>query len=44
MAYKLNGAKFETMEELIMALYPMFADQMSEDEFKAYANENAEQS
>ena len=44
MAYKLDGAKFETLEELIDALYPMYSDQMSEDEFKKYATDNAEQS
>ncbi len=43
MAYKLNGAKFPTIEELVDALYPIYADQMSEEEFKKYAEENAEQ-
>ena len=44
MAYKLDGAKFETLEELIDALYPLYADKMSLDEFKKYAEENAQQS
>ncbi len=44
MAYKLDGAKFTTIEELVEALYPMYADKMSEAEFKKYAEENAEKS
>lgn len=44
MAYKLNGAKFETLEELITALYPLFAEGMTEEEFKKYAEENSEKS
>ena len=40
----MNGAKFETIDELVDALYPLFADQMSKEEFKAYAEENAEKS
>ncbi len=43
MAYKLDGAKFPTLEELVEALYPIYSDKMSEDEFKKYAEENAEQ-
>ncbi|WP_256481879.1 MULTISPECIES: hypothetical protein [unclassified Treponema] len=42
MSYKLNGAKFPTLEELVEALYPIYADTMSEEEFKKYAEENAE--
>ncbi len=44
MAYKLDGAKFATIEELVEALYPMYADKMSEAEFKKYAEEKAEKS
>jgi hypothetical protein len=44
MAYKLDGAKFGTLEELVEALYPMYSDKMSEEEFKKYAEENAEKS
>jgi len=44
MAYKLDGAKFPTLEELVEALYPMYADKMSEEEFKKYAEANAEKS
>jgi hypothetical protein len=42
MTYKLDGAKFPTIEELIEALYLLYADRMSEDEFKKYVEENAE--
>ncbi|HON87866.1 MAG TPA: hypothetical protein P5519_12290 [Spirochaetia bacterium] len=44
MAYKLDGAKFPTLEELVEALYPMYADKMTEEEFKKYAEANAEKS
>lgn len=44
MAYKLDGAKFQTLDELVEALYPMYADKMSEEEFKKYAEANAEKS
>ncbi len=44
MSYKLDGAKFPTLEDLIEALYPIYSDKMSEEEFKKYAEENAEKS
>ena len=44
MAFKLDGAKFSTLEDLVEALYPLYADKMSEEEFKKYAEENAEKS
>ena len=44
MAFKLDGAKFPTLEDLVEALYPLYADKMSEEEFKKYAEENAEKS
>lgn len=44
MPYKLDGAKFATLDELAEALYPLYADKMSEDEFKKYAEEHAEKS
>ena len=44
MAYKLDGAKCPTLEDLVEALYPLYADKMSEEEFKKYAEENAEKS
>ncbi|TGK13171.1 hypothetical protein EHO61_01895 [Leptospira fluminis] len=43
MAYKLDGAKFPTLEELIAALYPLYADKMSEAEFRKYVQENAKE-
>nr|WP_314779596.1 hypothetical protein [uncultured Treponema sp.] len=42
MSYKLDGAKFPTLEDLVEALYPIYSDKMSEEEFKKYAEENAE--
>jgi hypothetical protein len=42
MTFKLDGAKFPSIEELIEALYPLYADRMSEEEFKKYVEENAE--
>jgi hypothetical protein len=42
MTYKLDGAKFPSLEELIEALYPLYSDKMSEEEFKKYAAENAD--
>mgnify|MGYP000866888180 FL=1 len=44
MPYKLDGAKFPTLEDLVEAFYPLYADKMSEEEFKKYAEENAEKS
>ncbi len=44
MPYKLDGAKFGTIEDLIQALYPLYSDKMSEEEFKKYVEENAEKS
>ncbi|HPE88597.1 MAG TPA: hypothetical protein P5298_04415 [Spirochaetia bacterium] len=42
MTYKLDGAKFQTLDELVEALYPMYSDEMSEEEFRKYAEEHAE--
>ncbi|MGO8692209.1 MAG: hypothetical protein ACLQMF_00930 [Rectinemataceae bacterium] len=42
MTYKLDGAKFSSLEELVEALYPLYADKMSEEEFTKYAEEQAE--
>jgi len=42
MTYKLDGAKFPSLEELIEALYPLYSDRMSEEEFKKYVEENVE--
>jgi len=42
MTYKLDGAKFPSLDELVEALYPLYADAMSEEEFRKYAEEHAE--
>jgi len=44
MAYKLDGAKFPTLDDLVEALYPLYADRMSVEEFRKYAEENSEKS
>ncbi len=44
MAYKLDGAKFETLEDLVEALYPIYSAEMSLEEFKKYCEEHAEKS
>lgn len=44
MSYKLDGAKFPSLDELVEALYPMYSDTMSEEEFRAFAEEHAEKS
>lgn len=43
MSYKMDGAKFQTMEELIDAFYPLHSDTMSEDDFEKYVQENAKE-
>jgi len=42
--YKLDGAKFETLDELVEALYLLYADSMTVEEFRAYAEEHAQKS
>lgn len=42
MTYKLDGAKFPSLEELVEALYPLYEDKMTLEEFKKYAEEHAE--
>ena len=44
MAYKLDGAKFDTIDDLVDALYMLYSDKMSEEEFRKYVEENAEKS
>ena len=44
MPYKLKGAKFETLEDLVDALFTLFCDGRSLEEFRKYAEENAEKS
>jgi hypothetical protein len=40
--YKINGAKFSSMEELKESLWPLYEDHMSEEEFERYIEENVE--
>jgi hypothetical protein len=42
MTYKLDGAKFPSLDELVEALYPLYSDRMSLEEFRKYAEEQAE--
>lgn len=42
MSYKLDGAKFPTLEELIEALYPLYEDRMTKEEFLKYVEENVQ--
>jgi hypothetical protein len=41
--YKIDGAKFSTMEELKESLWPLYKDKMSEEEFEKYVKENVEE-
>ncbi len=41
--YKIDGAKFADMESLREALWPLYQDSMSEDEFNAYIADNVEE-
>lgn len=38
--YKLDGAKFTTVEELKNALWPLYEDKMSREEFEKYVEKN----
>ena len=42
--YKLDGAKFPTIEELKESLWPLYHDKMSRDEFDKYVEEHVEKS
>lgn len=42
--YKLDGAKFETLDELVEALFPLYAESMTVEEFRVYAEEHAQES
>jgi hypothetical protein len=42
--YKLDGAKFETLEELKKTLWELYKDKMSEEDFNKYVDENVEES
>ncbi len=38
--YKIDGAKFQSMEELKESLWPLYQDKMSREEFDKYVEEN----
>jgi hypothetical protein len=40
--FKLDGAKFPSMEELKDALWPVYQDKMSKEEFDKYVEEKVE--
>ena len=42
MPYKLDGAKFDTADELVEALYPLYSDRMSIEEFRKNVDDNAQ--
>ena len=41
--YKIDGAKFETIEELKESLWPLYQGKMSREEFDKYVEENVEE-
>jgi len=40
--YKIDGAKFGSMDELREALWPLYRDKMNREEFERYISENVE--
>lgn len=40
--YKLDGAKFPSMDELKEAMWEVYQDKMSKEEFEKYVEEKAE--
>jgi len=40
--FKLDGAKFPTVEELKEAMWPLYQDKMSKEEFDKYIEEKVE--
>jgi len=41
--YKIDGVKFNTMEELKASLWELYKDKMSEADFKAYVASNTQE-
>jgi len=41
--YKIDGAKFASMDDLKAALWEIYKDKMSEDEFAKYVKDNVEE-
>jgi hypothetical protein len=42
MAYKLEGAKFESLDELKDTLWELYKNKMSREEFEKYVEQNVE--
>ena len=42
MAYKIDGAKFSSIEEMKESLWPLYEGKMSKQEFDKYVETNAE--
>jgi hypothetical protein len=40
--FKIDGAKFESIEELKESLWPLYQDKMSKEEFDAYVEKNVQ--
>ncbi len=40
--YKIDGAKFQSLEELIEGLWPLYRDKMNREEFEKYVKDNVE--
>lgn len=40
--YKIDGAKFETFEELLASLWPLYREKFSREEFERYVKNNVE--
>jgi len=40
--YKLDGARFKTMEELKSTLWVLYKEKMSKEEFEKYVEKNVE--
>jgi hypothetical protein len=41
--YKINGAKFASMDELKSSLWEIYKDKMSQEEFEMFVQENTEE-
>jgi hypothetical protein len=42
-AYKIDGAKFQTIEELKESLWPLYQAKMTREEFDRYVQENVKE-
>ncbi len=40
--YKIDGAKFQSLEELKESLWPLYEGKMSREEFEKYVQENVQ--